>query len=48
MYTCDTRVGGARTRGTTLVLSAPTTDSVTVRADPHYSSPLQYLGTVVL
>ena len=37
LYTC-----------TTSVLSAPTADSVTVQADPHYSSPLQQPGSVVL
>ena len=47
-YPCATRVRGAHTRGTTRVLSAPTADSVTVRFDPRYSSPLQCSGTVVL
>ena len=30
------------------VLSVPVADSITVQADLHYSSPLQYIGTVVL
>ena len=49
--TCTTRVEGARTRGystcPTRVLSAPTADSVTVQANRHYSSSLQYPSTIV-
>ena len=46
--TCITRVRGARTRWYYTCTVSPTADSVTVRSDPHYSSPLQYSGTVAV